>query len=598
MSDGSLIFNTKVDTEGVKTGLLSIGKIAAGVFGGQLLTKTFEGLANLGRQAIFSFASVEQSIGGIETLYKDAADEMIANSKKAYTEAGISANDYMETATSFSASLIQSTAGDTAKAAKYADMAIKDMSDNANKMGTDISAIQTAYQGFAKQNYTMLDNLKLGYGGTKEEMERLLKDAEKITGIHYDIKNLNDVYNAIHVIQGGVDELNGGLGDVSKGLGISGATAAEAMNTVEGAMKMMKSSWQDLLAGMGGEEDVGPLVDNFVKSAGAVWKNVKPVIIRYGQNIPQLLAAAMKGLAKEFPAIRPIAATFDFLGEHIDAVVPIVLALVAGIAAFNSAIAISTAVSSAVQAIKAYQAANKGATVAQAILNQTILANPYALLIAAIVAVVAALIYLWNTNEEFRKFVIGTWNEIVEFFTTMPARFSEWITGVIEHLSKFVEDMDEKARQAATGFFNQITSGLASLPGKMYDVGSNIVRGIWNGISSGWNWLTNKVADLANNLFNSAKNALGIHSPSKKFQFLGEMCVAGFDKGLDGIDSELSSFRNSVEASLTVQTAGVPSGGVPQSGNTFNFYDTQTSPDAIQRRVENTMTFGLAGGLD
>ncbi len=598
MSDGSLIFDTRVDTQGVETGLSNIGKTAAGVFGGQLLTRAFDGLTDLGRQAISSFASVEQSIGGIETLYKDAAEEMVANSKRAYAEAGISANAYMEMATSFSASLIQSTAGDTEKAAKYADMAIKDMSDNANKMGTDISAIQNAYQGFAKQNYTMLDNLKLGYGGTKEEMDRLLQDAEKITGIHYDIKNLNDVYNAIHVIQGGVDDLNGGLGDVNKGLGITGATAAEATDTVEGSMKMMKSSWLDLLAGMGGDEDIGPLVDNFIKSVGAVWKNVKPVIVRYGKNIPKLLAEAMKGLADEFPAIRPLAATFDFLGEHIDAVVPIVLALVAGIVAFKTALAISAMISAVVQSVKAYQAANEGATIAQAILNQTILANPFALIVAAIVAVVAALVYLWNTNENFRNVVISAWTAVLEFFTTMPGHFGEWIAGVIEHLSKFVGDMNEKARQAATGFFNQITSGLASLPGMMYDVGSNIVRGIWNGISSGWSWLTDKVANLANGLFEAAKGALGIQSPSKKFRFLGEMCVAGFNDGLNGVDAKLKTFKNGVEASLTVQAADARCGDISQNGNTFNFYDTQTSPDAIQRRVENTMTFGLAGGLD
>lgn len=362
-------------------------------------------------------------------------------------------------------------------------------------------------------------------------------------------------------------------------------------------MKMMKSSWLDLLAGMGGDEDIGSLVDNFIKSVGAVWKNIKPVIIRYGKNIPKLLAEAMKGLADEFPAIRPLAATFDFLGEHIDAVVPIVLALVAGIVAFKTALAISAMISVVVQSVKAYQAANEGATIAQAILNQTILANPFALIVAAIVAVVAALVYLWNTNEDFRNAVISAWTAVVEFFTTMPGRFGEWIAGVIERLSKFVEGMSEKARQGAKEFLNKITSGLASLPRKMHEIGSNIVRGIWNGLSGGWTWLTDKVANLANGLFEAAKGALGIQSPSKKFRFLGEMCVAGFNDGLDGIDAKLNAFKNDVEASLTVQAADAHGGGVLQSGNTFNFYDTQTSPDAIQRRVENTMTFGLAGGL-
>ena len=177
-------------------------------------------------------AKLEQSRGGVETLFKDDADTVKANADKAFETAGLSANDYMEQVTSFSASLLNSLKGDTAKAATVADQAMVDMADNANKFGTDIGSIQNAYQGFAKQNYTMLDNLKLGYGGTKSEMERLLKDAGKISGVKYNLDNLADVYNAIHVIQEKLD--------------VTGTTAREASTTFSGSFGAMKSAVKNL----------------------------------------------------------------------------------------------------------------------------------------------------------------------------------------------------------------------------------------------------------------------------------------------------------------------------------------------------------------
>lgn len=191
------------------------------------------GLGMIFKEAIDQGAALEQSLGGVETLFKDSADKVIANAKNAYRTAGMSANEYMETVTGFSASLLQGLAGDTSKAADIADMALTDMSDNANKMGTSMESIQNAYQGFAKQNYTMLDNLKLGYGGTQAEMARLLEDAQKLSGVKYDMSNLSDVYSAIHAIQ---DDL-----------GITGTTADEAAGTVSGSLASMKAAAQDLL---------------------------------------------------------------------------------------------------------------------------------------------------------------------------------------------------------------------------------------------------------------------------------------------------------------------------------------------------------------
>ena len=295
----------------IKGNLISEG-IIAGIKGLAGAMKTVgSALLDIGKSAIDSYANYEQLIGGVETLFKDSAGIVEGYANNAYKTAGLSANDYMETVTSFSASLLQSLNNDTAKSAEVADMAITDMSDNANKMGTDMSMIQSAYQGFAKQNYTMLDNLKLGYGGTKSEMERLLKDAQKISGVKYDISNLSDVYNAIHVIQGE--------------LGITGTTAKEASTTIQGSVASMKSAWSNLLTGVADDNaDWGTLVNNFVDSVVTAGDNLLPrieiavegigLLITDGlalllQNVVpmgmQLIQNLITGMANQLPDIIP-----------------------------------------------------------------------------------------------------------------------------------------------------------------------------------------------------------------------------------------------------------------------------------------------------
>ena len=226
--------------------------------------------------AIHEGAALQQSLGGVETLFKGSADTVKKYAAEAYKTTGLSANAYMENVTGFSASLLQSLGGDTAKAADVANMAMVDMSDNANKMGTDMGRIQDAYQGFAKQNYTMLDNLKLGYGGTKSEMERLLADAEKLTGVKYDINNLSDVYNAIHAIQENLD--------------ITGTTAKEAASTFSGSFSAMKAAAQNVLGNLALGQNIGPslralydttktfIVDNFLPMIGNVLSGLPQVI--------------------------------------------------------------------------------------------------------------------------------------------------------------------------------------------------------------------------------------------------------------------------------------------------------------------------------
>ena len=238
-------------------------------------------------------ASVGKSVGEVEGKYNSllAAQKQVFNdANNAYKTAGLSANEYMNTVTSFSASLISSLNGDTEAAARAANQAIVDMSDNANKMGTDMSLIQSAYQGFAKQNYTMLDNLKLGYGGTKTEMERLLKDAEKISGVKYDISNLNDVYSAIHVIQ--------------TEMGITGTTAAEAEKTISGSANAMKSAFENLLTGFGNADaDMQVLVKNLADSLNTVIKNITPVLNNIVSVLPTVLDALLGAIGQMLPTL-------------------------------------------------------------------------------------------------------------------------------------------------------------------------------------------------------------------------------------------------------------------------------------------------------
>nr|WP_270345373.1 hypothetical protein [Lactococcus petauri] len=244
----------------------------------------------LGKQVVSAYADYEQLVGGVDTLFGDASKTVQKSADNAFKTAGMSANEYMETVTGFSASLIQSLNGDTAKAAGIADQAITDMSDNANKMGSNMSDIQNAYQGFAKQNYTMLDNLKLGYGGTKGEMERLLADAEKITGKKYDLSNFADVTEAIHAIQ--------------TEMGITGTTAKEATETISGSIDGMQSAISNLMAGLGNANaDIGSLIGNVVESFQNVLKNIIPVIENIVSALPAVIDAVIGAIGQLLPTV-------------------------------------------------------------------------------------------------------------------------------------------------------------------------------------------------------------------------------------------------------------------------------------------------------
>lgn len=286
--DGSLKFDTEINEKGFNSGLSKMGSLAQtalGVFSGQMMTRAVDGIANLGKSALEAVSSMEQNIGGVETLFKDSAQAVIDSANIAYKTAGMSANEYMSTVTSFSASLLQSLGGDTEKAAQIADMAIIDMSDNANKMGTSMELIQNTYQGFAKQNYTMLDNLKLGYGGTKTEMERLIADANKVKEANGEMADLSidsfaDVTEAIHIIQ--------------EEMGITGTTAKEAASTIEGSVNSAKAAWDNFLTGSITAEE---FAESFSTAAFVILKNLAEIIPRLASTIPAIAVSLCQQLA-------------------------------------------------------------------------------------------------------------------------------------------------------------------------------------------------------------------------------------------------------------------------------------------------------------
>lgn len=313
--DGSVVIKIKGDDSPFQKVLGKIGsavntavKASAAAVGA-----ASAGVAALGTACINAYADYEQLVGGVETLFKDSADTIQTYADNAYKTAGLSANEYMETVTSFSASLLQSLDGDTEKAAAAADLAITDMADNANKMGTAMESIQNAYQGFAKQNYTMLDNLKLGYGGTKEEMQRLLADAEKLSGVKYDLSSYADIVEAIHVIQ--------------TEMGITGTTAKEASTTIQGSVAGMKAAWANLMVGMADDtQNFDMLLSNFIESIGTVADNLLPRIGVVIEGMGKLVAGLAPEIASALPTL-----TNELLPNLVELGVQSISALVQGI---------------------------------------------------------------------------------------------------------------------------------------------------------------------------------------------------------------------------------------------------------------------------
>lgn len=516
--------NLGEETEEVSEKTSKFGDIAKKA--GEVAVAAFAaaGVAIVGfvKSSIESYAEYEQLVGGVETLFGDSSDTVMKYAENAYKTAGMSANEYMETVTSFSASLLQSLGGDTEKAAKYADMAVSDMSDNANKMGTDIASIQNAYGGFAKQNFTMLDNLKLGYGGTKEEMQRLLDEASKISGIEYDISSYGDIVDAIHIVQ--------------NEMGITGTTAKEASTTIGGSVNSMKASWENLKVGISDENaDISSLIDTMIDSALTVFDNIAPKIETalpkitqglkeiipkitpiLGEILPELVTTAgslVIGMIQELPAIvgEIVAAVPEILASAFgddSAIVKIVTGTFKWIK--ENGTAVSTAIAAITAAFVAYQAvlktmaiidtikkATEGMTIAQAALNLVMSLNPIGLVVAAIAGLVAAFVILWNKCDGFREFWINLWEKIKDIAQVTW----EAITGFFSD----AWDAIKKVWSAVSGWFSDVWKGIKktfSVVGKFFkdtfsSAWDKIVE-IWKGVAE---WFNNKVVQPIKDFF-------------------------------------------------------------------------------------------------
>lgn len=388
--------------------------------------KLASAVTEIGKASFEGYSQYEQLVGGVETLFKESAGIVQKYAANAYKTAGLSANQYMSTVTSFSASLLQGLGNDTAAAAEYADMAITDMADNANKMGTSMEAIQNAYQGFAKQNYTMLDNLKLGYGGTKAEMERLLEDAAKIKAangemVTYSIDSFADMVDAIHVVQ--------------MEMGITGTTAKEAESTIEGSIASMKSAWSNLATGMADETaDMEQLTQDFVDSVGTAAKNIIP---RVEQIVIGVGTATVEGISY-----------LRKTNEAIDLVVTVLedVAVAAGIAGAGlAAVKVGSEISSAVSTFKAISESltaltieSGKAAVAEATLNGTFTVGEIAVgVLTGKISLATAAQYAWNTAMNANPIGI-----VIALAAALGVAVTKMRKNTLEGASAFVKQAD------------------------------------------------------------------------------------------------------------------------------------------------------------
>lgn len=551
-------------------------KVALAVVGA-----TATAVGALVKQAVESYAEYEQLVGGVDTLFGSASAEVQKKADNAYKTAGMSANEYMETVTGFSASLIQSLGGDTEKAAKYADMAITDMSDNANKMGTDMSLIQNAYQGFAKQNYTMLDNLKLGYGGTKEEMERLLKDASKISGIKYDISSYADIVDAIHVVQ--------------TEMGITGTTAKEASTTIQGSISSMKSAWQNLLTGLADENaDLDVLVTNMIESVGTVVENVLPKfsvaaegIVSIIQNlipqipplIEQLLPPLLEGALS---LIQGLVTILPEITSTITGMLPSVLTSLVGMTPEILA-SILTIITELLNSITGMlpTIVETIMQVVPLLVTSLVAATPQ-LLEAAIqflLAIVEAIPTIITSLVEALPSIVST--IISTLLSNLPllqnAAFQLFF-GIIKAIPEIIVALSKEVPNIIKG----ITDGLVKGIPELVKTGGNMLKGLFDGLLD-ITAIGNAVKKLFNGIVGGLKEKFGIHSPSKVMaDIIGKNLAlgigSGFEKNIGAVNREISKSLNFDDARVNINANGAKSGGGLTVYQTNNYKQAYTSP--------------------
>ena len=611
----------------IGTGLKVAG--AAAIAGTALITKS----------SLDMYSSYEQNLGGIQKIFgsmgksledyaaltgqtvdaaadkwkklEGAQNTMLANANAAWQTAGLSASAYMEQSTSFGAALVASLGGDTQRAAEYANTAIIDMSDNANTFGTNIQDIQNAYQGFAKQNYTMLDNLKLGYGGTQSEMQRLIKDASKLTdvqkklGVTVDSSSMSfdNIVAAIHVMQ---YEMN-----------VGGTTAREAATTIEGSVNAMKAAWDNWLTGLASNDaDMSALTQNLVDALGNVANNVAP---RIGQIVSTVVTEMPGVVAKVAPAIadavggligtisdevpwlmdqvtqqvllsgpdvggalldgvlsfdfegfgeaasRMVAAIVSWLGDNADSVVDAASQMVAeltegisehadevAIGVVNLVLAIGQALVDNMPMLLDAASTLFGAILQALIDNSPDILMALTTILNDLVDAVAAwaLQMLEQAIKAAANFVQG----LAQPLLSLPGQVQGWLNGVISTVTGWVSQFGSNATRAASEFGNRLRDGLASIPGTLGNIGSNIINGIVNGITGAAGRVKDAIGNAIGNAMDFAKHILGIASPSKVFRRYGYYVMKGMELGISqNADLPLNATEEAMRAVADVE---------------------------------------------
>lgn len=624
---GDVIFNFKGDDKQLNKSIQSATKTLKGI-GKTFLTAAGIGTVSFGAMfagiatgSVKARGEIEQSLGGINKLFGKSADEVIKNSQRAYKTAGISANQYMEQVTSFSASLLKGLNGDTAATAKIADTAIKDMADNANTFGTSMESIQTAYQGFAKQNYTMLDNLKLGYGGTKSEMVKLVKESGVLGEASKDLtlKNFDQKVS--------FDQIILAINKTQQRLKITGTTAKEANTTLQGSVASLKASWSNLLSGMGTTKEVV--------------ESLKPVI----QNVSRIAKEAIKAIWDEIKALiaEALQPVSNWIREHqtlLTIMAGIVGSLTAAIVAYTIAqnIAnIALGIYNGLMGIAAAATTAFGAVVA-------FLTSPITLVVLAIGALITAGVLLVKNWDKVKAGLLSAFNNIktgisngvnaikgffgnmvnhisekvngikgklgefgnkmkdlatqkipqaikniTTFFGQLPGKLWSLLTSAFSKFSQFCTNLADKAKEGAKKAVDAIKNGFTNLPGNMVSIGTNVVKGIWNGIGNTAQWLFDKIKGFKDQVLNKFKSFFGIHSPSTLLRDqVGVFMAQGIG---EGFTNEMSSVSKQMNKAL----AKVGFKDMFELSPTLN--RTMSSSSNVNVQVINNMETDLLGNL-
>lgn len=557
-ADGQIEYKIGVDDKEVSR-LATLGKSVGSAFVKGTAVASGALVALVGK-SVSAYANLEQSIGGVETLFKNSAQTVIDNANIAYKTAGMSANAYMETVTSFSASLLQGLGGDTKKAAKIADMAIIDMSDNANKMGTSMELIQNAYQGFAKQNYTMLDNLKLGYGGTQSEMARLINDS----GVLGDTMTVT----AETVNQVSFDKMIEAIHKVQENMGITGTTAKEASETISGSVNSAKAAWENFLSGSG---DISTVISTF-ETAGT---NIMNAIVKMLPQIVQGIVALLDALIPQLPGLIQ-----KLLPTIISGAVQLVMGLISALPQLIQALSsmlpqiITTVINGLMQ-------------IGQELINQLPVIIPQ--IIEALIGALAQI------NEHFDEFLMmgikiilaliqGLINSIPLILQNLPtilmailnfftiSKFLGLGKNIINGLWNGAKGLVPSLRGWISGLGKNILEFFKHPLKGIKNIGRNLVQGLWNGIRDARDWILNKIKGFGKSILNGIKDFFGIHSPSTEFAWVGRMNILGLEKGMEDMQPDLAKTINKTVA-FDYDTSGLDylSNGLENiSGNIVN----------------------------